>query len=106
VLTLLALLRDEGHDARGVYRSEDVLPLSRDFDPDVFLLDIAMPGQSGYELAQAIRASYRGPRRPLLVAITGEYKRPADVLMSKAAGFDHHVTKPYDPGELLELLKP
>ena len=106
VLTLVALLQDEGYDARGVYSAEQVMQLARVFKPDAFILDIAMPGQSGYSLARDIRRAYSSARPPLLIALTGEYKRPSDALMSKAAGFDHHVTKPYDPVALMELLKP
>ncbi|MGQ0652499.1 MAG: response regulator [Betaproteobacteria bacterium] len=106
VLTLTTLLEDEGFEARGVYHAEHVLPLARNFRPDAFILDIAMPGQSGYSLARDIRRSYYTQRAPLLIALTGEYKRPADALLSRAAGFDHHLTKPYDPVALMQLLKP
>jgi len=106
VLTLVTLLQDEGYDAKGVYSAEHVLPLARVFKPDAFILDIAMPGQSGYSLAREIRRSYHSGRDPLLIALTGEYRRPTDALISRAAGFDHHVTKPYDPVALMDLLKP
>jgi CheY-like chemotaxis protein len=106
VLTLVTLLQDEGYDAKGVYSAEHVLQIARTFKPDAFILDIAMPGQSGYSLARDLRRSYSSARSTLLIALTGEYKRPSDALMSRAAGFDHHVTKPYDPVALMELLKP
>ena len=43
VLTLMMLLRDEGHEVRGVYTGRQVLDAVRGFDPDVVLLDIALP---------------------------------------------------------------
>jgi CheY-like chemotaxis protein len=64
VQSLLELLRDEGHDARGVYTGLDVLDSVRDFAPDAVLLDIGMPHVSGYEVARELRmrpaAAYRG----------------------------------------------
>ena len=103
VLTLVALLRDEGYDARGAYRGKDALELVRDFDPQAVLLDIGMPDLNGYEAARLIRKRY-GSASPLLVAVTG-WKKPSDRLLAELAGFDHHVAKPYDPQLLLSLLK-
>lgn len=100
--SLLELLRDEGHEARGVYTGLDVLDSVRDFAPDAVLLDIGMPHVTGYEVARELRARYASAR-PLLIAVTGR-NDPADRNFSQLAGFDHHVAKPYDPEELLALL--
>ncbi|MFP7723304.1 hybrid sensor histidine kinase/response regulator [Lysobacter sp. A3-1-A15] len=70
--------------------------------PDVFILDIGMPHIDGYELARRIRA-IPTERRPVLIALTG-YGHASDRERAKLAGFDHHLVKPLEPGELLELL--
>jgi CheY-like chemotaxis protein len=70
--------------------------------PDVALLDIGMPAANGYEVARRIRAS-AGGREVLLIAITG-WAQDADKEESRAAGFDHHLTKPIEPETLIELL--
>jgi DNA-binding response OmpR family regulator len=49
VLTLTMILRDEGHDVQAAYNGSRVLPLVREFDPDVVMLDIALPEKSGYD---------------------------------------------------------
>jgi DNA-binding response OmpR family regulator len=103
VSTLTALLIDEGYQVRGVYKGRDVIPTMRDFAPDAVLLDLAMPGVSGWELAREIRSRYP-ERSPVLVAITGQYKQDADKLLGHLAGFDHHLTKPCDPKQLMALL--
>jgi CheY-like chemotaxis protein len=103
VLTLVALLREEGYDARGSYRGKDVLDLVRDFDPQAVLLDIGMPDLNGYEAARLVRSRY-GSASPLLIAVTG-WKKASDRLLAELAGFDHHVAKPYDPQLLLSLLR-
>jgi two-component system CheB/CheR fusion protein len=69
--------------------------------PDVALVDIGIPGMSGYQLARRIRQ--RDGRRPYLIALTG-YGRPGDRQAALEAGFDNHLTKPFDPRELARLL--
>jgi len=58
---------------------------------DVILLDIGLPGMSGYEVAEHIREKH-GRARPQLVALTG-YGQEEDVVRSKKAGFDQHLIK-------------
>jgi DNA-binding response OmpR family regulator len=104
VTTLTLLLNEDGHDAIGVHHGAQVLDAVDEFDPDVVLLDIAMPDMSGYEVAKEIRRKY-GEVRPLLIAISGRYKKASDRMLAEIVGFDHHVAKPYDPQALLALLK-
>jgi DNA-binding response OmpR family regulator len=100
--TLLELLRDEGHEVRGVYTGLDVLDSVRDFSPDAVLLDIGMPRVSGYEVARELRIRYASAR-PVLIAVTGR-NDASDRMLAQMAGVDHHVAKPYDPAALLSLI--
>ena len=102
VLSLLALLRDEGYEAKAVYKSADVWTLIGLFDPDVLLIDIGLPDGSGYELAQEIRKRF-GEENPFLIAVTA-WNQGSDKILAKIAGFNEHVGKPYDPNELLRLV--
>jgi CheY-like chemotaxis protein len=104
VATLSLILQDEGHEVREVYRGSEVLRMVRDFDPDVALIDIGMPGMTGYDVAREVRQVY-GKDRPLLVAVTG-WKQSSDKILARLAGFDHHLAKPFDPKSLLELIEP
>jgi len=104
VLTLIELLREEGHEAHGVRDGTEVMPAIREFDPDVVLLDIAMPGMSGWDVARKIR-QVCGQERPLLIAISGVYKQSADQILGKLAGFNYYLAKPYDPSVLITLLR-
>ena len=104
VATLAALLIDEGYEVREVYRGSEVMRMARDFDPDIALIDIGMPGMTGYDVAREIRQEFGKPR-PLLIAITG-WKQSSDRILARLAGFDHHVAKPCDPQALLELIAP
>jgi CheY-like chemotaxis protein len=104
VLTLVALLREEGHETHAAYGGRDVMRMVREFAPDVVLLDIGMPDRNGYDLARQITLRY-ADRRPRLIAVTA-WTKPSDRMLSEMAGFDHHVPKPYDPRELLSLIRP
>src|SRR2546421_11968010 len=95
VTTLAAILQDEGHEVREVYRGTEVLRMVRDFDPDVALIDIGMPGMSGYDVAREVRQVY-GAGRPRLVAVTG-WKQSSDRIPARLAGFDPHPAKPFHP---------
>src|ERR687885_86328 len=85
VTTLAAILQDEGHEVREVYRGSEVLHMVRDFDPDIALIDIGMPGMSGYEVARELRHEF-GKQRPMLIAVTG-WKQSSDRILARLAGF-------------------
>ena len=102
LLTLTTLLREEGYEARGVQCGAEVLQAVFNFAPDVVLLDIGMPQMSGYEVARTLRERY-GSARPALIAVTGRSGN-VDRQQARAAGFEYHVAKPYDPRELLSLI--
>jgi DNA-binding response OmpR family regulator len=103
---LAVVLRDEGHVVHGVYNGKEVLPIVRAINPDAVILDIAVPGLSGYAVAQEIRYSFTEERRPLLIAISGMWKERPDKRVAQQVGFDAHLLKPCDATELLELLAP
>jgi two-component system CheB/CheR fusion protein len=103
VLTLSALLWGEGHVVDEVYNGAEVLDAMRSFKPDAVLLDIKMPGLNGYDVARLIRSRYGNV--PLLIAVSGHYKKGPDRILAEIAGFDHHLPKPCDPNALLSLLR-
>lgn len=105
VLSLLMLLKTEGFEAKGVYRGLQVLDSLKAFNPDVVLVDIAMPDLNGFDVARAVRDAC-GLSRPLLIAISGRFKQGADQILSRLAGFDHHLGKPFGSEALLRLLAP
>jgi PAS domain S-box-containing protein len=100
--TLAALLSIEGHEVRTAASGADALELVREFIPQVAFLDIGLPVMSGYELALHLRAQPH-LAHATLVALTG-WGQEADRQRSRAAGLDHHLTKPVDPQELLAFL--
>jgi len=101
--TLAALLRMEGHEVTSVHDGPVALSMFGELRPDVALLDIGMPGLTGYEVARKMRQSSLGPTIKL-IAITG-WGQDIDKERAYAAGFDLHLTKPVDPHRLAELLR-
>jgi CheY-like chemotaxis protein len=101
--TLAMLLRVEGHEVMIAHDGSAALAAFGGFAPDIVLLDIGMPGPNGYEVARQIRQSRSGAEIKL-IAITG-WGQESDKERAFAAGFDHHLTKPVDTGQLSELLE-
>jgi CheY-like chemotaxis protein len=96
--TVAAYLRLEGHEAKVVTESAEVLGSARVFEPQVVVLDIGLPGLDGYQIARQLRAQPH-MRDALLIAVTG-YGREEDRASAAAAGFDCHFVKPADPLEI------
>jgi signal transduction histidine kinase len=96
------LLELSGHQVRVARSGPQAVEAAREFRPDVAILDIGLPGMSGHELAARLRAEPFGPSL-ILVALTG-YGQDEDRRRTREAGFDHHLTKPADLGQLAALL--
>jgi PAS domain S-box-containing protein len=92
-----------GQDVRRAHSGRSALAVADAFRPQVALLDIGLPDINGYQVARALR---RAPwaRDLLLVAVTG-WGQDEDKQRALEAGFDHHLTKPIEPGELERLLQ-
>lgn len=103
--TLGAILSSAGYTVHGVYTGKDVLPTARLVRPDAIILDISVPGMSGYAVAHEIRHSFVEARRPLMIAITGMWNEASDRNIAQQVGFDHHFAKPCDPERILRLLE-
>jgi PAS domain S-box-containing protein len=101
--TLAALLRMDGHEVTAVHDGPVALSAFVELKPQVALLDIGMPGLTGYEVARKMRQLASGASLTL-IAITG-WGQDVDKARAVAAGFDHHLTKPVDPRRLAELLR-
>jgi CheY-like chemotaxis protein len=91
----------EGHKTWTADTGVIGLQLLKECQPDVVLLDIGLPGDDGYQLAKRIK-QLPNSGDPLLIAVTG-YGQPADQAKAIAAGFDYHITKPFEMKNLLSL---
>jgi CheY-like chemotaxis protein len=69
----------------------------------VVLLDIALPGMDGWQVAERLRRQ-PAKKEPFLIAVAG-LGRPADRRRSQEAGIHLHLLKPVDPDCLLSVLR-
>lgn len=99
--TLASLLEGNGITARAVYDGRDALAVAGTWQPDGAVLDLSLPGMSGFEVAREFRRRY-GPRIRI-VAYTG-WSAATDRQRALEAGFDGFVVKPADPELLLQSL--
>jgi two-component system CheB/CheR fusion protein len=79
----------------------EALAVAREWTADTLLCDITLPDGDGCDLLG--RLAERRP--PLCIAMSG-YGMPTDLRRSQRAGFHHHLTKPFLPGDLDALLPP
>jgi PAS domain S-box-containing protein len=100
--TLALLLESRGYEVVVAYSGVQALEVGRRHRPRAAILDIGMPELNGYETARRIRQEAWG-RHALLLAVTG-WGQENDKEQTRAAGFDHHLTKPVDPRSVEQLL--
>jgi CheY-like chemotaxis protein len=96
------LLQFSGYDIQVAHDPQSALDAAARAQPDVVLLDIGLPGMTGYEVAQRMRESAAG-RHAKIVALTG-YGQEQDNEQAKAAGFSAYLVKPVDADELTALV--
>jgi CheY-like chemotaxis protein len=102
-LTLSDLLEIWGYEVRAVHDGLAAVEVAPQFDPDVVLLDIGLPGIDGYEVARRLRLR-KDLAGLLIIAVTG-YGQEGDRRRAREAGFDHHLVKPVDLDALRRLLE-
>jgi CheY-like chemotaxis protein len=100
--TIKILLELSGHDVRAVHDGPAALAAYRTYRPDAVLLDVGLPGMSGYDVARQIRRE-QGDKKPLIVAVSG-YGQEEDKRQAQESGCDFHMTKPVDPTKLVALI--
>ncbi|MEP7344441.1 MAG: chemotaxis protein CheB [Gemmatimonadaceae bacterium] len=92
--SLALLLKQRGHSVLVAHRGDEALAHARSLQPDLVVLDVGLPGKSGYEVAKEFRRDPR-LRETVLIAQTG-WGLEEDQHLSREAGFDHHLVKPVD----------
>jgi signal transduction histidine kinase len=97
------LLELEGHEVKRATNGPDALAIVESFIPDVALIDIAMPGMDGQELAQLLRLRAQCSQTKL-VALTG-YNTKTSIPETDERVFDAHLIKPLSLNDLALVLR-
>ena len=97
------LMEQQGHDVLVAERGEDALELIYKYKPDLVLLDIMLPGISGWEVCEIIRLDpdYRNVKIVFLTARKSEI----EIARGLALGADAYITKPFSNAELIAKVK-
>lgn len=97
------LLTSYGFDVETAFDPFSALDAAFQFRPDACVLDINMPGMTGYELAKRLRAMFPG-NVPILATVTA-YEDDSHMDRAVDAGFDLHFTKPAVAWDVAEQLR-
>lgn len=96
------LLESDGYDVRIAHEAVHALEIAAQFEPEIVLLDLGLPGMDGFQLAQEMRKR-AATANALLIAVTG-YGQAADRQRTHEAGFDHHLVKPVSSDEIQRVI--
>ena len=99
---IATLLQFSGYEIDVAHDPQSAIEAAARAKPDLVLLDIGLPGMTGYEVAQRMRENSAG-RRTKIVALTG-YGQEQDNEQAKAAGFSAYLVKPVDADQLTALV--
>ena len=94
------VLRGEGFETQTVVRGDEVMAAFAEFDPDLVLLDVMLPGMDGIEVCRAIRAESGVP----IVMLTAK-SDTVDVVLGLESGADDYIVKPFKPKELVARVR-
>jgi CheY-like chemotaxis protein len=100
---LTTWLESLGSDVRTAPSAVEALTVAADYRPNLVISDIGMPDVDGYEFIKGLR-KVPGLEEVAAIALTG-YAREEDREMALAAGYDEHIAKPAQMGQLLAIVK-
>jgi PAS domain S-box-containing protein len=104
----LALVREILEATGAIVATADsgqhALDLLEHMTPDVLLADLGMPQMSGFDLIDRVRRSERPAIRAIPAAALTAYARSEDRTKALRSGFQLHLAKPVDPGELMAAM--
>jgi len=98
------ILREEGYEVVTVADGASVLVRLRDFDPDLILVDVAMPTKSGYEICEFVKSSL-GHLHTRVVLLAGA-QETVDEHEAKRVHVDGVLKKPFEASVMLQTVKP
>ncbi|SHN31746.1 response regulator transcription factor [Gracilibacillus kekensis] len=95
-----AYLKKEGYQVTLMETAEDAWELATTGQPDMWILDIMLPGMDGYELCKKIRQISEVP-----IIIISAKDEEVDKILGLELGSDDYLTKPFSPRELVARIK-
>ena len=103
LISLEYLLQREGYEVSLARDGDQAMSMIRQQQPDLVVLDASMPGQSGYEVCQQVRAD--PALRHLRIVMLSAKARATDIAKGKALGADAFIVKPFSTDDLLNQVR-
>jgi CheY-like chemotaxis protein len=100
----IRLLEKQGHTVTVANDGREAVEAVENGEFDVVLMDVQMPNMSGYEAAAAIRARERGTGEHLPIVAMTAHAMKGDEECCLAAGMDGYVSKPIQPGQMMDTI--
>ena len=90
----------EGYEVRACHEGDKAVNAFRNFDPDIILLDLMLPGMDGYDICREIRKESSVPI--IMLTARGE---TLDRVVGLELGADDYIPKPFEPKEVIARVK-
>jgi len=102
VLTMKNLIENWGHEAISAQNGDEALQMAREKKPDVILMDVVMPGMSGFQTTRKLSKDLVTCRIPVIFVSTKDGE--ADRIWGMRQGATAYVTKPVNPDILFSAI--
>jgi two-component system alkaline phosphatase synthesis response regulator PhoP/two-component system response regulator VicR len=96
-------LERAGYEVVSAFDGKEALKKTASDSPDLIVLDVMMPFMDGFEVLKHLRAEVK--TRDIPVVMLTAKTQDADVFRGWASGVDMYLTKPFNPMELLTIIK-
>ena len=103
LISLEYLLQRQGYEVSLARDGDQAMSMIRQQQPDLVVLDASMPGQSGYEVCQQVRAD--PALRHVRIVMLSAKARATDIAKGKALGADAFIVKPFSTDDLLNQVR-
>ena len=103
LISLEYLLQRQGFEVSVARDGDETMKMIRQQQPDLVVLDASMPGQSGYEVCQQVRAD--PALRHIRIVMLSAKARETDIAKGKALGADAYIVKPFSTHDLVDQVR-
>ena len=100
---MYSLVTIDQHEAIIVNDSTEAIGVAQSTDPDLITLDLMMPGLSGYDVCQLLRADHKFAQTPIIIISAKEDTQSKEKAF--ALGANEYITKPFDIDHFLKTIK-
>jgi DNA-binding response OmpR family regulator len=102
LLSLEFILEEEGFEVKTAADGEEALQIASAFQPDLVLLDVAMPVKDGYEVCRVLKDTAQNVPKVVMLTAKGQ---PLERKKGLEVGADAYVTKPFHTPELIRTMR-